>query len=527
MVFAVALSIRIIDQAGLPPHPDDLLHLYAARSYLDHGTLSIFSGVYLRSADFTYLVAASLKVFGDTLLAARLPALVCGAGIVACAYAWLRSNVGRGPALIAASMLAIMAPALDVSVLIRFYTLQSLLFLSGAILIYGVVTAAKPSWRSLPAALFAILLLAEAARLQIVSAVGILGLLTWAALVTGWRLRERLSWRARLAALGLLLLSAALVGFVALETGILGRMWELYRAAVLWAEPERNNYKYYYHELTRSFGLLMDLLPFAAVVAFLFYPLPALFCATLLFVGIIVHSFAGMKLIRYMSYLLPLLACLWAMAAWPLLTFVGDRAAALVRRRAPRAARLARAGICCFAALLVFKAVPVFERPARALILPNADRVRDSRDQSWMLARDQLRPLVRRADVLVVDDDLLADYHVARPDIVLSKTRLLENTPPDEFTRDFRTGTPTISNDASVRTLLACFRNGVILTYEPFLEWLPPETLTFLAANARRLDPAPSLTGYAWDEPRGEPPASCDAVRQLVAPTATMRHAAP
>ena len=527
LAFLAALMVRLIDLSILPPDPDDLLHLYAARSYLLDGSLSIFTGTYVRAADYTRLVAACLYLFGDSLNAARLPALISGAGLVAAVYAWMRIEVGRGAAVLAAATLALLAPAVEVSTLVRFYALQSLLFWLGAAAIYAALTKDR-SWGATAALVaFGLITWVEAARLQVISAVGIAGFLAWAALFLTWRLRRTFPVRTLAIAWAGLLLAAGLVLLGLIQAGIAAKLYGMYRETAFWATPDRDYYQYYYHEMSKIFGLLMDLLPLAGLLALLWFPRPAIYCGTVFITGFLLHSFAGMKGARYIFYLLPFFTCIWAMAAWAVTLTIRDRVLAAAGTRAWLSPFVVTAAVGCFLALIVIKAVPVLEGTARSIAQPGYHRHVDSRDQAWLVTRDMLRPIVMKSEVFVSDDDLLADFHVGRADLVLNKSRLLENNPADEFTRDFRTGTPTISDEASIRTVLSCFGSGVILTYEPFLDWLSPESRTLLAENTRRLDLARDFVGFVWDTPRDAGGTNCERVRGLVLETAAQRRGAP
>lgn len=523
LVFAVAMLVRLVDFQIVPPDPDDLLHLYAARSYLIDGSLSIFSGIYLRAADYTRLVAASIYLFGDSLSSARLPALLSGAALVAAVYGWMRAEVGRAAAILSGGILALLAPAIEVSVLVRFYALQSLLFWLGAAMIYSAIARPK-SWQTV--ALYVVIGLAawgEAARLQVTTAIGVMCFLLWAFLFVMWRLRLVYPRRTLL----FIWVAVVLVGIVVLSAmtflGITGRLYELYRATAFWATPDRDYFQYYYHEMTKTYGLFLDLFPLAALLAVLWYPRPAIYCCAVFVLGLVLHSFAGMKGARYIFYLVPFFACVWAMAGCVVIALVRDRLVVLLPRAMTRASRLVTVAIGCFLGLIVVKAVPVFEVSARSVFQPGYHRQFDSRDQAWVTSQGVLRPLMEKVDVFVVDDDLLADFHLGRADLVLNKSRLLENNPADEFQRDFRTGTPTISDEASIRTVLSCFGSGLIVTYEPFLKWLSPASQSLLADHTRRLDLARDFVGFVWSEAAGSDVPDCEAVRRLTLETTARR----
>lgn len=529
LAFLLALLVRADAMTGLPPQADDLYHFYAARSYLADGSFSVFSGTYLRASDFTRLVAAAMELFGDSLEAARLPSLLAGSLLVALVYLWLRREAGRGVAALASALLILLYPTVLVGTLVRFYALQALLFWAGTALFYRVVTEGRPRLPTVLLAGLGLLLLAMAARLQIVTLIGLMGFAAWAALYLTWRMRHAvpriwlgLGWVA-------LLLAGGALAVVMAQTGFGARLVETYRSASLWAQPGRDNALFYYYLLAQQFGVLGNYLPLAALAAFAFYPRPALYCATVLGIGLLLHSFGGMKQDRYVAYLMPHFAALWAMAGWPLLLALRDRLATLAAPRWRPAATLATAAVALLLAALLVKEVPVLERTARSIVLPPDRPVVVDVGRGWQANRVRLLPLARQADVFLADDDLQAAFHVARADFFMNRSQLLENVPPVEFVRDFRTGTPLVSSADSLNAIIACFDRGLLVTGSLALSWLTPEARQVIETRMRPLDLAPPIYGYMWDhEADGSgtaPGEDCDRLRELVAGTAPQRTA--
>jgi 4-amino-4-deoxy-L-arabinose transferase-like glycosyltransferase len=514
---------------GLPPQADDLYHFYAARSFLENGSFSVLSGTYLRASDFTRLVAAAMGMFGDSLQAARLPSLLASALLVALVHLWLHREAGRGVAALASALLILLYPTVLVGALVRFYALQALLFWAGTALFYRVVTEGRVRLSTVLQAGLALLLLGIAARLQIVTLIGLMGLAAWAAIYLTWRMRHAVPriWLG-LGWVALLLAGGALAVMLA-QTGFGTRLVATYRSASLWALPDRDNVLFYYYLLAQQFGVLGNYLPLAALAAFAFFPRPALYCATVLGIGLLLHSFGGMKQDRYVAYLMPHFAALWAMAGWPLLLALRNRLAALAAPRWRPAATLATAGVALLLAALLVKEVPVLERTARSIVLPPDRPVVMDVGRGWQANRVRLLPLARQADVFLADDDLQAAFHVARPDFFMNRSQLLENDPPEEFVRDFRTGTPMVTSAASLNAIIACFDRGLLVSGSLALSWLTPEARQVIETRMRPLDLAPPIFGYTWDHDQDEggsaPAGECDRLRGLVAETAPLRAA--
>lgn len=530
LVFVLALLVRLDAMTGLPPQPDDLYHVYAARSYLADGSFAVFSGTYERASEFTRLIAVSMGLFGDSLDAARIPSLLAGALLVAAVHLWLRREAGLGVATLASALLILLYPVMIVGTLVRFYALQALLFWIGTALLYRVVTEGQARTGSALLAALGLLLLAAAARLQIVTLIGLVGVAGWAAVFLTWRMRDAVP-RAWLA-LGwvALLLAGAALALALLQTGIGARMVETYREASLWAAPNRDNVLFYYYLLAQHYGVLGNYLPLAALAAFAFHPRPALYCGIVLGAAMLLHSFGGMKEERYIAYLMPYFAALWAMAAWPLLRALRDRLALLLAPRRRLAPAIATAAVALLLAALLVKETPVLERTARSIVLPPDRPVAVDIGRGWQASRERLLPLARTAQVFLADDDLRADYHLARADFFLNRSQLLENRPAEEFVRDFRTGTPMVSSAESLRAILACFDRGLVVSSSLAWTWLEPETRAAIAAETRPLDLATPLLGYTWDRTQdtaraGPPPPGCDRLRGFAAETAPSRAA--
>ena len=133
VISAIALAIRL-PGIGQDAGGDELYHILAAQQYLADGTLSIHGAEpYTRARFFTMLVAACMRLFGDSPEAARIPALAAGTLTVLLGFLWVRSLGERAGAWVAGLLLALDPELVKLSQWARFYTLQHLAILSGAI----------------------------------------------------------------------------------------------------------------------------------------------------------------------------------------------------------------------------------------------------------------------------------------------------------------------------------------------------------------------------------------------------------
>src|SRR5690606_13006916 len=131
MAVAAAIGVTLLAVATRNmidhvPLYDELLHVLAARGVLETGEPVIGDGAYRRSELFTRVVALSFARLGQSLVAARVPALLAAATLVALVGAWVARRIGLFAGIAAAAILASAPETIQLSVLARFYTLHAL-----------------------------------------------------------------------------------------------------------------------------------------------------------------------------------------------------------------------------------------------------------------------------------------------------------------------------------------------------------------------------------------------------------------
>ena len=138
----------------LPPHPDELYHLLAARGLNAEGAPSVAVGLYTRTLLYTWLIAVSTAVFGDGLVAARLPSVLLMAATDALLFIWLRRVAGSRAAWLGAVLFALSPFAVDIARFARFYAAQTLAFLACCLAATEAVRAGLGAGRRLGLALW-------------------------------------------------------------------------------------------------------------------------------------------------------------------------------------------------------------------------------------------------------------------------------------------------------------------------------------------------------------------------------------
>ncbi|HEX7090784.1 MAG TPA: hypothetical protein VF192_11660 [Longimicrobiales bacterium] len=513
LLTAIALAIRSI-RLDHTVQVDELNHILAARSLLEDGTLRLGEdgGMYTRARAFTYLVAAMFRLFGESVVVARIPAVLAGTALIAVLFLWTRSVAGRAAAWLAALFLCLDPTALYLSQLTRFYTIHALLFLLGAIAVFHLCTAPLSSARRAALIAGAFGAFGLAYHLQVTTVIG-LGGVTLAALLLLVR-GETLAavgrrWRWWLPALLVASLPAA---FAARR--LLPRYLELFTYADLWAAGMADDPLYYVRFLLDGYPTMWSLLPIVLVVALHRHPRFAAFAGAIFLIAFATHSLAAWKNPRFLFYAMPLLFALWGIAAAAALRWTSRRVRALwhsarwpatARRLAAPATKVSLAIVIGYlvtansAYRLSYKMLTVDDADWAAPILYRGE-------PDWAAATAALRTVVDSSAVIVSSSGLKALFYLGRVDVVLSATAL--GSEP-EFSIASNLLRPTITHPESVARLIACQRSGLVVVEDKHLgqTWsVPPATAAYLRDHTETLSlPAGlRLTAFRWRNPAAD-----------------------
>jgi 4-amino-4-deoxy-L-arabinose transferase-like glycosyltransferase len=521
LVTALALAVRLT-QLDRAPQFDELYHVIAARSWATDGTLALGGGTYTRAAAFTIMIGLLFKVFGVSLIVARVPSILAGAAWVAAVHHWTGRKLGRWPGLVTGVLFALDPGSIYLSQFARFYALQGLCAWIGAMCVYRLIEERPTGAAALRAGAGALVSLGVAIYLQVTTLIGAAGLGVWAA----WRLLDRRIARARharrLGHLLVVLLAALVMAMViALATGVAGKLWSLYRQTPIWGEPYKDDWAYYSRWFLGRYPVLWGLLPLAAVTALLASRRVAAFALTVFAVSMAIFSGGAMKTERYIYFVIPFFFAIWGVTLVTWVTPARRMLASVVDRlgspdRSPRARRIAiwSSTLLGVGWLLLFN--PAFAITTGMVL---RDQSPDAYLESdWARAAPELRRLADSADVVVSTALPKTLFYVGRADVTLSLTELGElgrrDGLPIEFNRDPRTGHPAISTPSSLQRLMGCFPRGVIFIedrhwHDPVV--VPDSTRAFLAVHTAEvpLPPAWRVHARRWTAPAPTPGASC------------------
>lgn len=512
-----------------PPLHDELYHVLAGQGLLATGEPRLGDGLYTRGLAWTWLVAQSMALFGENLAAARLPAVVTMAALVALLFVWLRREAGPGAAWLASLLFAASPFAIELARYCRFYALQMLLFLAAAWCLHAVVSARPRSRVVAGAGVSATLLfLAAATTFQPATLIGAAGLGLWAvpALALPWLLDPGVPRRLRFG-FGLAAVAAVVVvATAAVLGGLAEAVWGKLRSHADFQLGVTDDLWYYHRWISLYYPTLWPatgLLALAALArgsAQAARPNFAWLALAVYATAFVTHSLAGSKSLRYLAYAQPFLFALWglglAAALGPLGGWLRDRLAPALTPRLGGSRLLAHAAIAAGLAVLV-AANPAWLRSVLLLAGRPAPGERSPAD--WSLAAPTLAPLVASAAVVVTSEDVSAQYYLGRFDINVSASKLdevdnantllgrgQEDAPEREFSLDPRTGRPVISTAASLRRVLGCYPSGLIVGSEE--DWgkahlVDAELAAIITATARRvaLPPRSGVYAYAWGAP--------------------------
>jgi hypothetical protein len=538
LVFLGACLVYAINLDRLP-HPDELYQILPAEGLLATGEPRLADGLYTRAYAQTWLIAQSIRLFGDSLPAARLSSVLGVAAAATLLFVWLRGAAGAGAAWLGAVGYALSPMAVDTAQFARIYGVQTGAFTLACVLAYAALAPATRGGRGRRLALLALALppLVLAAHLQPTTLFGAAGLGLWGAGALALPFladpavppRRKRAGLAAVAALGLVLVAGAWA------SGLLGELWREYRSTPIFNQANRNEFWFYHGWFSLLYPSLWPLTGVLALAALAASPRPAAMALAVFAVGFLLNSFGASKALRYIAYAQPFLFALWGMglaALWRQLAAVVSRLAADLAASLPallagpaggrRLARFLVGG----AVLFLLLANPAWVRTVT--LLADVPVPGEEPSPDWAAARPALDPLLDRVPVVVTTEELGAQYYLGRFDVRFSPSKLGE-LPEDqrrEFAPDPRTGRPVVSTVESLRLIFDCHPEGLFLlaSRQWGREHLFNEAVRrLILERAERvpLPPRARVTAYAWKRPDGAPrPAACATIPPLPGPAA-------
>jgi hypothetical protein len=511
----LAVVVRSFHTEHAPLY-DELYHVLAARSWATDGSLAINGGVYTRGAYFTIMTGWMFERFGVSLTVARSLPILSGSLLVLSVFLWTRMVAGRTAAWVAALLICFSPSAILDSQFIRFYSLHALLFFWGAVGIYGLVTAeVVGERRRVVIIVSSAVSLSLALHFQVTTLVGLVGLSSWLmiALGPGWASRIKRMHRYRAIGMGALVLVIA-GGIAFIQSDTVEHLLDLAQQKPLWMQ--RSEFYVYHGIFLKYYPVLWGLLPVAWLYAIARKGQPAVFCCSVFAVSLLLHAFFPLKGLRYISYLMPFFFVLWGMVYAEILSHVRNVASAAVRQVLPgsilseSASRRMEWLSVSISTVFLLVSNSAFVNAAK-IIVRGPLHVHPQYNVEWAAARGVLKPLTETAGIVITTNGLSALYHLDRFDIEFSASHLHELKVREEFSVDHRTGHPVISKLQSLRQLMMCYPEGLVIAEA--WHWktdgivgIDDESVGLLVRNAEpvRLPAEANLIAFRWHHPRHE-----------------------
>jgi hypothetical protein len=539
-LFLLALAVRWLGVSSNPVHVDELYHLLAGQSWAEEGTFRMLDGEYLRGWGFTALTGYVFELFGRAdLFVARLPSILGGALLVTAIFVWLSRQAGLLAGWAGALMFCFASYAIVYTQFTRFYSLQALLVWLAAITVYAAL--ATPTLKKCLALLvFALVMFLVALHLQITTAIAMLALAVWGVidLLSRREMRQccgrmwRKAWAKLVVVLGVLMAAIVLAKFG-------GILISEFRYTPRWAEPDRNNYLYYFLEFFFSMPLLWLFLPLAAVLAIARWPRPALFCLVMTIIPVVLQSLGGMKSSRYVFYAFPFWFALWGMAVAVLLPAlwrtVLEGVAGLQRATSwtipAGMARLLAGAVMLMILGSAVIAHPIYRETAKSLRREAVAILHDPTlltapppDLPWSEHSAKLQVALGHPSVLLVGDDFHAIAYLGDFDLLVNTHRTQDIGPGGEYVLDPRTGRRAISTPENIARIVECFPDGAFVVSDS--RWRTYIGVSDKAADAIEhlmVPYEPAIPGFHIFKWQGSTPGSgCEEVRALA--TGHQRH---
>jgi hypothetical protein len=507
LVFGVAVLTRT-GIIGLPPIYDELYQTQPAMSLVNQGTYSVLDGAYERAWLFTRLIAFSYELSGNFgMTAARLiPSAIPGALLVVLVAVWTRLAIGAVAGWFVAVLLLLWPNGIEVSQYARFYALHGIVFVSGALLLYGATNEARAVKTGIAMAAAAAGLFLFALHLQPATIIGVIALSIWLAVAVLPRWHARHRW-----ILPAMVVGAVVCGAV-LATGLLDEKLRWALTTYRWEPwPPQRDTTFYHRDFRDNYPTLWPLFPFAALLALRSFPRPALFALVFFSASFVLHSFGGLKNIRYLYSQMPFFFVIWGAALQSILPTLWEWA----RRTADGAAghvvgpRLRRASAITALALSVVFLIAANAAIERSIQLARGqpdDMLLGKRRWVWPEARELVEPWLQQGAIIVTTEPMLAVRWLGDFDIAYNKPNFSElaygyGRAVAPFTLDPRTQRPVIGELADLQRVVQCEPVGILVSTAAWLGSDAAVNLTQFAWSSGAsvvLERTPNLSLFAW-----------------------------
>jgi hypothetical protein len=514
MAAVLAIAMPNLDHA---PSYDEVLHYDAALGMIEHGEPVIAQGIYPRAALYTALVAASFQVFGVSDIAARVPSVLASMVWALLLYSFIRRVSSRGAAWIGTALFVSAPPFIQITQMCRFYTLHGLLFFIAALALFAAARSDSVRRRML-LAIVCIICLAVSLHLQMTTVIGTAALLAWLCSLALPFLSAAARERPKPA------IAVGIVALILLAIAALVTPWSLViRIATdtpYWASWRTSAYLYYARSLGSDFGFVWLMFPFLAVVAYRRAPSVVWFSCVVFAVAFVLHSLAGAKDSRYISYAFPFLCIVAGIALADVVGRFRIMAAEVSRQIAgptvrEKAVSTAVVTLCIASAIMLN---PNTSNAVSGIFDPSQSSMAGyhSVEADWRQVNETLNENAQDMPTLLASSGTKALFYIGYYDYELNLSVVYETETGKEFGRDPRTGGLVIGQLESLEIVVSCSPRGLAIFDES--KWrtrshITPAVADFIEANleAVTVPDSANLLLFKW-ESSGSPDATCKAL---------------
>ncbi len=318
VALAAMIAVPIFAYEKPTIHTDESYHLICSRSInAGQGLPVIGEAPYVRAWVFSYAVAYAQGMFGDSLTAARLPAIASAIVLVLAVFTWVRLRSGRLAAWLAALLLGLAIHTLDIAQFCRFYSMHALVVFVMNVAAYEALQPQHPRLARAVWALLALALVPLGYHLQESTIVAVLALGVWLGLVILWTLwtTPRLSGRGKLIGLGVIALAAIAVFVLVATTSVGQRAVFKFTWSPRWRDPAATVWYYHQRLFMPWYWTWWCFTPIALIAALTRYVRLTVFAATLFAASLIIMSLSKVHAPRYFYFALPMICVIWGVGA--------------------------------------------------------------------------------------------------------------------------------------------------------------------------------------------------------------------
>ena len=459
----LAVAIPNLDH---PPSYDEVLHYDAALGLIEHGDLSIAQGEYTRAGLYSGLVAVSFQLFGVNDVAARIPSVLASIVWVLLLYNFTMKLASRSAAWVALALL-VSAPAfIQITQMCRFYTLHGMFFFVAALCVYAAVYRKDNRGRLLLGlvAAFALLLALHLQKTTLIGAAALIAWLCSLAVPSVWSFVRRRP------------ANAAMVGgaaIVAAVVAILFVPWSLIMSIAMetpyWASGRASAYLFYARSFGSNFGFVWILFPFLAILSYRRLPALTWYCCVVLGLAFLLHTVAGPKDSRYISYAFPFLCIVAGIGLAEMLREFKRVAADVTRQIAPRVPEKAAVNgvvTACVSFLILLN--PNTSDAVSGVFDPDASSLANyhAAEADWRKVHQTLNQEAADMPTLVASSGTKALFYIGYYDYELNLSVVYETLDAEEFGIDPRTGGRVIGELDSLQAVVTCNPRGLVVLDE-------------------------------------------------------------